>query len=398
MAASTALLALRLPPVEAAAAILAAWEAGEAVLPLDPAAPGADVRRTLAALRPTALLDREGRRALPGGVPVDAGTAAVVATSGTTGAPKGVELGAAGVRAAALAVSAALGTGPDDRWLACVPLHGVAGLAILARSVHARVPVTVHGRFDAGRVLAEAGRATLVSLVPTMLARLLDAEGPDRPGLAGFRRVLLGGAPVPPELAGRAAARGLWVVTSYGLTETSGGVVLDGRPLPGVELRLGADGEVLLRGPTTMRGYRLDPGATAAALRDGWLATGDLGRLDAAGRLVVTGRKRDLVITGGVSVRPEEVEAVLATHPAVAEVGVAGIPDPEWGERVVAWVVPADPAAPPSLAVLRAFALERLAPAKAPRQLVLVDALPRNGSGKLVRRALGPGRAAGGPG
>jgi O-succinylbenzoic acid--CoA ligase len=381
------LVAVLLPPTGAAAAIVAAWDAGEAVLPLNPAAPAPELRRVLDELRPTHLLDGDGRRALPGGEPAAGGVAAVVVTSGTTGRPKGVELTAAGIEASARAVSAALGAGPGDRWLCCLPPHGVAGLAILARSWHTGVPVTVHDGFDVERVAA-ARDATLVSLVPTMLARLLDA-GPGPGGAAaGFRRVLLGGARAPAELLARAEAAGVPVVTTYGMTETFGGVVLDRRPLPGVELRTAADGELLLRCPMVMRGYRLDPAASAVALRDGWLRTGDLGHLDAGGRLRVTGRKRDLIITGGVNVVPDEVEAVLAEHPAVAEVAVGGLPDPDWGERVVAWAVPADPDAPPTVEELRAFARARLAAAKLPRQLVVVDGLPRTASGKVLRRAL----------
>jgi acyl-CoA synthetase (AMP-forming)/AMP-acid ligase II len=143
-----------------------------------------------------------------------------------------------------------------------------------------------------------------------------------------------------------------------------------------------------MRGPMLFRGYRGDPARTAAALREGWLHTGDLGRLEPDGRLVVLGRGDDLIVSGGVNVHPVEVEAVLAAHPAVAEVGVRGLPDPEWGQRVAAFAVPADPADPPTLAELRAFALERLPAAKAPRQLVLLPALPRGPSGKLLRRLL----------
>jgi O-succinylbenzoic acid--CoA ligase len=256
-------------------------------------------------------------------------------------------------------------------------------------------------------VARAAGRATLVSLVPAMLPRL-RAAGAD---LGRFRRVLLGGGPLP------AAEGGL--VRTYGLTETFGGVVHDGHPLDCVQLRVargggsgglmgsppvdggsrgltpsppvdggGDGGEVLVRGPMLFRGYRGDPARTAAALREGWLHTGDLGRLEPDGRLVVLGRGDDLIVSGGVNVHPVEVEAVLAAHPAVAEVGVRGLPDPEWGQRVAAFAVPADPADPPTLAELRAFALERLPAAKAPRQLVLLPALPRGPSGKLLRRLL----------
>ncbi|HZD38011.1 MAG TPA: AMP-binding protein [Actinomycetes bacterium] len=379
------LLAVMLPRPAAAAEIVRAWEAGDAVLPLDPAAPGPALRGILDALRPTRLLDGDGLATLPDGEPVEDGVAAVVATSGTTGAPKGVELSAEGIEASARAVSAALGAGRGDRWLACVGLHSVAGLAIVARAWHAGLPLEVHERFEVDAVAAAAtAGATLVSVVPTMLARLLDAGA----GLERFRRVLLGGAPAPADLVERAVDRGVPLVRTYGLTETFGGVVHDGHPLDGVELAIAADGEITLRGPMVLRRYRRDPAATRSALRDGWLHTADLGRIGSDGRLRVLGRRDDLVITGGVSVQPAEVEAVLAGHPAVADVAVGPAPDPEWGQRLVAYVVPVDRLLPPRLADLRAFAQERLTAAKAPRELVLMDALPRTASGKILRRRL----------
>jgi o-succinylbenzoate---CoA ligase len=390
MSSSGALVAIALPRPAAARAIVAAWEAGEAILPLDPDAPAPELAALLAAARPTHLLDGDGRRRRPGGEPTEAGLAAVVATSGTAGAPKLVELGADAVGWLARATSAALAAGPGDRWLCCVPVHGVAGLAVLARAWHTGLPVEVHDRFDPAAVAEAAGRATLVSLVPTQLRRLLAAG--DR--AARFRRVLLGGGPVPADLAADAAARGVQVVRTYGLTETFGGMVHDGHPLDGAEVRVaGPEGEVLVRGPMLFRRYRGDPGRTAAVLRGGWLRTGDLGRLGPDGRLAVLGRLDDLVVSGGVNVHPDEVEAVLATHPGVAEAAVAGRPDPEWGQRVAAFVVPRDPARPPTLAELRAFTRRRLAAAKAPRELVLVPALPRGPSGKLLRRLLPDGEA-----
>src|SRR6266511_2766983 len=368
------LLAVVLPRPAAAAEIVRAWEAGRAVLPLDPAAPAPELRAVLEALRATHLVDRDGVEALPGGEPVEDGVAAVVATSGTTGRPKGVELTAAGIEASSRAVSAALGTGPGDRWLACVGLHSVRGL-----------PLEVHGRFDVDAAAAAAAAgATLVSVVPTMLARLLDAGA----GLERFRQVLLGGAPAPAGLVERAADLGASVVRTYGLTETFGGVVHDGHPLAGVELAIAGGGEITLRGPMLLRRYRRDPAATRKALRGGWLHTADLGRVRPDGRLEVLGRRDDLVITGGVSVHPAEVEAVLVRHPGVADVAVGSAPDPEWGQRLVAYVVPLDRLLPPTLAALRGFARERLAAAKAPRELVLVDGLPRTASGKLLRRRL----------
>lgn len=379
------LLAVVLPRPAAAAEIVRAWEAGRAVLPLDPAAPAPELRGILDALRPTQLVDRDGLAALRGGEPVEDGVAAVVATSGTTGRPKGAELTAAGIEASALAVSTALGAGQGDRWLACVGLHSVAGLAIVARAWHGGLPLEVHERFDAAAVAAAAGAgATLVSVVPTMLARLLDAGD----GLERFRHVLLGGAPAPAGLVERAADRGASVVRTYGLTETFGGVAHDGHPLAGVELAIAGGGEITVRGPMVLRRYRRDRAATRSALRGGWLHTADLGRIGADGRLEVQGRRDDLVITGGVSVHPAEVEAVLARHPGVAEVAVGPAPDPEWGQRLVAYVVPLDRLLPPTLPALRAFARERLSAPKAPRELVLVDGLPRTASGKILRRRL----------
>jgi O-succinylbenzoic acid--CoA ligase len=420
MSPSVALVAIALPRPAAARAIVAAWEAGEAVLPLDPDAPAPELKGVLAAARPTHLLDAGGRTRLPEGEPAEPGLAAVVATSGTSGAPKVVELGADAVRWSALASSAALEAGPGDRWLCCLPLHGVAGLAVVARAWHTGLPVDVHPRFDPAAVRAAAGRATLVSLVPAMLSRLL-AAGDEA---ARFRRVLLGGGPIPAALAAAATARGVAVVRTYGLTETFGGMVHDGHPLDGAEVRIGGvdsrsrpippaatlpvgapqtggwgsgapspEGEVLVRGPMLFRRYRGDPERTAEALRGGWLRTGDLGRLGPGGRLTVLGRADDLVVSGGVNVHPDEVEAVLAAHPGVAEAAVAGRPDPEWGQRVTAFVVPSDPASPPTLAGLRAFVRERLAAAKAPRELVLLPALPRGPSGKLLRRLLPDGEA-----
>jgi O-succinylbenzoic acid--CoA ligase len=385
--------AVLLPRPAAAVAITRAWEAGRAVLPLDPAAHAPELRRLLDAVRPTHLVDSGGRGPLPGGRPLPAGVAAVVATSGTAGTPKAVELTATGLRAAALATSAALGTGAGDRWLACVPLHGVAGLAIVARAWHRGVPLTVHDGFDPDLVDPASGHgATLVSLVPTMLRRLVAA----RCELRAFRRILVGGGPVPRDLLAQAAALGAHVVTTYGLTETCGGVVHDGHTLDGVDLALGdgdasREGEIRLRGPMVMRGYHGDPVATAAALRDGWLHTRDLGRLLPDGRLRVLGRSDEVIISGGVNVHPVEVEQVLSRHPLVRDVAVKGAHDPEWGQRVVAFVVPRQPDRPPSLEELRDFARERLAAAKAPRRLVLVDELPRSPGGKLLRRGLPPG-------
>lgn len=360
------------------AALHGAWEAGDAVLPIPVSLPVPAVQRLLAELRPSRMVDRSGDRALEGGVPVESGTALVVPTSGTTGAPKGVVLTHAQLQASALATATRLATGATDRWLCCVPPSHIAGLMVLVRSALAGSEPILHPRFDVGAVAAERD-ATLVSLVPTMLRRLLDA-GAD---VARFRSILLGGGPIPPSLLAEAEAAGAHVVTTYGMTETCGGVVYDGLALPGVRVAV-EGGEIRLAGPMVMSGYRLRPAETAATLQDGWLRTADAGELDAGGRLTVLGRRDDVIVTGGQKVAPVEVAAVLAEHHLVAEAAVVGRPDPEWGQAVVAIVAPADGAAPPSLADLRAFVAERLAPYNAPRHLVLVPELPRGPTGKPI--------------
>ena len=381
------LLAIVAPRPRAAALVRDAWDADAAVTVLDPTAPRAVLDGLLAAVAPTHIVDDDGRRVLPGGVPVPAGTAAVVVTSGTTGAPKGVELTVEGATAIGHGWAGVMGHEPDDHWLVCLPLHHVAGLAILARARVTGAAVTVHDGFDLGAVGAAPGAlgATLVSVVPTMLGRLLDAGAP----VHEYRRVVTGGAPLPPALRDRAQAAGVAVMDAYGQSETWGGCVANGVPIPGATVRLGPADEIEIAGAMVMRDYRRDPEASRRAFtHDGWLRTGDVGAFAPDGRLQVVDRMRDLVITGGVNVSPVEVEHVLADHPAVADVAVVGAPDAEWGERVVAHVVPRDPAAPPTLDDLRAFARDRLTAPKLPRELVVVEAVPRSPGGKILRREL----------
>ena len=376
------LIAVHLPPgPPSAAAITRVWDGGDAVLPLDPQLARQSRDAVLAALRPDRLLDDRGWHDLPAALPTAAGVAAVILTSGSTGAPKAVELTSAALHASATAGVARIGATTDDRWLCCLPLHHIAGLQVLLRARLAGTSAAVHPSFDVSAVAGEAG-VTLLSLVPTMLARLLDA-GAD---VGRFRRILLGGAPPAPSLLTRARRAGARIVVTYGMTETGGGCVYDGRPLDGVEVSVGSDGRIRVRGPVLFRGYRGDPAATHKALRDGWLATADLGRLTAEGELVVLGRADDVIITGGENVRAGEVAAALAEHPAIDEAAVIGRADPEWGQRVVAFVVASSPA--PTLDEVRAFVRTRLSAAHAPRELVVVDRLPRLGSGKVDRLAL----------
>lgn len=363
------LIALPLPPGEEfARRLAAAWADGDAVLPLDPAAAPAVTEGVLAAARPDA--------------PVAPGTALCIATSGSTGAPKVVELSRAALDASADAAAARLEITAADCWLSCLPWHHIGGLQVLLRATRAGTGLVVQERFDVARVAADRD-STLVSLVPTQLARLLDAEV----DLRRFRAILLGAAAAPASLLTRAAAAGARVVTTYGMTETCGGCVYDGRPLDGVQVRAGDDGRIHLRGPMLMSGYRLDPAATAAAvLADGWLRTHDLGSWDGE-RLVVQGRADDVVVTGGENVALDEVVAVLATHPAYVDVAATAVVDPQWGAAVVAVVVP-DGAAAPTLAELRQWYAARGRRVAAPRAVVTVDAIPRLASGKPDRRAL----------
>ncbi len=358
-------------------ALNSAWQDGDAVLPVDPRLPAAAVSALFDSLRPTVVVDGEGRHDRAGGRPTEPGDALVVVTSGTTGEPKGVVLTHDAVRASALATSARLGVDPGaDHWVACLPLAHIGGLSVVTRSLLTGTPCTVLAGFDAGEVVRLAGSgATLVSLVATALRRV---------DVSGYRSVLLGGAAPPTRLPAN-------VVTTYGQTETGSGIVYDGTPLPGVELRLGDgqgsgdEGEILVRGPMLLRGYRdgSDP-----RLAGGWLPTGDAGRLGPDGALTVFGRMAEVIVTGGEKVWPAPVEDALATSSAVAEVAVWKRPDPEWGERVVAWVVPADRALPPTLEELRQVVGARLPPWAAPRQLVVVDGLPRTASGKVARQRL----------
>lgn len=376
----TPLVAVCLPAPEAARHIRELWDSARAVLPLDPGAPTADRDRVLGALRPTHLLDEGGTSELHDGLPVGDDIAAVVATSGTTGTPRGVELTWTGLRAAVEATSISVGSRAGDRWLCCLPVHHVAGLAIVARSwVSGIEPIVVpFAAAELDRIDAE-----FVSLVPTMLARALDA-GSD---LARFRRVLVGAAPMTAAVRARAEEAGVAFIDAYGLTETWGGIVHDGRPLAGVEIDVGSSDEVLARGPMVMARYRLRPEESAAALSgDGWLRTGDVGHVEPDGRLRVVDRLRDIIVTGGVNVSPAEVEQVVSLCPGVADVCVTGRADPEWGERVVAHIVPADPARPPGASEVRAFAAARLAAPKVPREVVLVERVPRSKAGKLLRR------------
>lgn len=327
---------------------------------------------------------REGPGALPEPVTEDPLSedppVAVLHTSGTTAAPKPVVLAYSNWVASALGSAVALGLDQRERWLCPMPLVHVGGLSIPIRSAIYATTAVIHARFDAEAVLNELmsdeRRITLVSLVPTMLSRLLDA-GLSRPPT--LRWALLGGGPISESLLERAHAAGVPVAPTYGMTEACSQIATFGWPLQGVSLRLnGPEQEIAVRGPIVSRG---------ALAKDGWLHTGDLGTFDERGRLIVTGRRSETIITGGENVSPTEVEDVLLEHDAVVDAAVVGRPDPEWGEAVVAVVV-ARAGAPVVGEELRDFCAARLASYKVPKAIRFADQLPRTPSGKLLRRRL----------
>jgi O-succinylbenzoic acid--CoA ligase len=342
-------VALALPPgLDFVVALHACWLAGAQVVPVDLREP---VWRTAQAGQVIEALEN-------GGQVRGEGPSLVVHTSGTTGAPRPVVLRPENILANALGCFAALGR--PDRWLCPLPLSHVGGLMVLFRSVIA----------CSTAVLVERTDVSHASLVPTQLARRLS--GPPLDGI-----VMLGGAPADPTLLVRARDAGWRVAPTYGLTQACsavtvaepGDVETSGRALPGLSVTLADDGEILVSGPSVAGG--------------GVLRTGDIGSLDARGRLIVRGRKVDTIVSGGENVMPTEVEAALLAHPSVREAGVFGRPDAEWGEAVTAYVVgEVDPAE------LRSFAASRLARFKVPKTIEVVDSLPRNAAGKLLRREL----------
>jgi O-succinylbenzoic acid--CoA ligase len=304
----------------------------------------------------------------------------VVVTSGSTGEPKRVVLSRAALRASADATAARLG-GPGQ-WLLNLPPSYVAGLQVLFRSVRAgTTPVVQDGSF-ADAASAMTGERRHVSLVPTQLHRMLD-DPAEADALRSFTTVLVGGAAVPQPLRERAAAAGVTVVATYGMSETCGGCVYDGVPLDGVAVALSAEGRVRLAGPVLFDGYEGRDDLTAEVLRDGWFVTSDVGRLDEDGRLQVLGRVDDVLLSGGVNVPAPAVAARLREHPAVREAEVVGVPDDEWGQRVVALVV-----GDLDLDTARDWVSAVHPRSWAPRELHRVEAIPLLHNGKVDRLAL----------
>ena len=322
------------------------------------------------------------------GEEIDDDVAVVVSTSGTTGTPKGAMLTAAALIASASATHDRLG-GPGT-WLLALPAYHVAGVQVLVRSILAgTMPVAVNPHFDVAELPAAidalGSGPRYASLVAVQLTKALD--DPDATAaLTELDAVLIGGGPMPAGVAERAAAAGVRVIRTYGTSETAGGCVYDGVPLDGVKVRLD-EGRVVLGGVTLAKGYRhpVDPDPF---VEPGWFRTDDIGALDDSGALRILGRADDAIGTGGLTVLPQLVEAALATHPAIVDCAVFGVADERLGQRVVAAVVLAAGAPAPTLAELRLHVGETLASTAAPREVHVVDALPRRGIGKLDRREL----------
>lgn len=336
--------------------------------------------------------------------PTDGDPALIVFTSGTEGAPRGVILTNGNLRASARGTARAMRLLPGDRWLSCLPFHHIAGPSIFMRAAEVGFPVVSLPTFDAGAVIDTISREniTVVSLVPTMLARMLEMGWGGSPSL---RLALLGGGPCSPPLLNAAIERRIPVAPTYGLTEASSQITVllpaearghfgtVGRPLAGVSVHIGehADGpapvgtpgRIWLNGPMIAK-ESLD----GSLLDGGWLGTNDMGRLDAAGYLTVLGRLDDVIITGGEKVIPSEVEAEITGDPLVGEVAVMGVPDAEWGQRVVAIITPREPGKTPDIEALRAMLKRKLVPHKVPKQITVVEHLPRTQMGKLDRAAL----------
>jgi len=350
-----------------------AWSNGDAVLPIDQRLPLASKKMLLDTLAPSEIFDASfTASSLPNGRAMQDGDALVIASSGSTGLPKGIIHTHSSILAGAQASASRLQLTSDDHWLVCIPVSHVGGFSVIARALHTGAALTLHPAFDAAAVeQALKDGVTHTSLVATALSRIDTSL---------FRTILLGGSSAPANLPSN-------VITTYGMTETCGGVVYNGQPLDNVEIKI-VDGEILLRCPMLMRAYRDDQ---TISVEDSWYATGDIGEIDNNGKLSVYGRQTDMIITGGENVWPSAVENSLTSHPIVNQVVVRGMPDTTWGQRVVAYVVLNDSAQTSEvklLSDLREHVKQTLPAFCAPQQIVVLAEIPRTSLGKVDLQAL----------
>jgi O-succinylbenzoic acid--CoA ligase len=348
------------------------WSNGDAVLPIDQRLPQHGKKLLLDAMSPSEIIDASfDSSALPDGRPMQDGEALVIASSGSTGSPKGIIHTHSSVLAGAQASASRLQLTASDHWLVCIPVSHVGGFSVISRAMHTGAALSLHPNFDvtAVRQAAENG-ATHTSLVATALSRIDTSL---------FKTILLGGSSAPANLPNN-------VITTYGMTETGGGVVYNGEPLSNVEIKI-EEGEIYLRCPMLTCGYRNDQ---TLSLKDGWYATGDMGEIN-NGKLSVHGRKTDMIITGGENVWPSAVEASLSSHPMINQVVVRGTPDTNWGQRVVAYVVLNDSlrvSEASLLSDLREHVKHTLPAFCAPQQVIVLDQIPRTSLGKVDAQAL----------
>ena len=385
---------------------------GAVLIALDPSAPHAEhdalvgrahadhffTRKQISEAKPTGTI--EPRAAAPHE------PWCIVYTSGSTGRPKGTVLTRENLESNAAGAEGALHLTPEDRWLACLPFHHVGGLSVFIRAARTGFPVFAMKRFEAAEAIDAIGRHDIrvISLVPTMLHRMLEAgwTGATTPNV---RAIVVGGGPATPDLISRARHADLPVAPTYGMTEAASMITIlrpesaaaaaqgnSGFPIPGASISVGPSpahdrdsdqpGDIWVTGPMVA-------GATVDGLisrTDGWLRTGDIGTINEDGSLTVIGRDDDVIVTGGEKVRPDEVERALMGHPSIADAAVVGVPDPEWGQRVVAFLVVESGA--PDDETLRLWLKDALAPAKVPKEIRRVDELPLTAIGKPDRASM----------
>ena len=365
------LVAIDMPAGDAFVNVLRkVWDSGDAVLPIDQRLPKVARKNLITQFKVSSLIGVDGLRVkVAPGEPVDEGDALVVATSGSTGEPKGVVHTHGSIKAAVANTGARLGCSAADHWLACISLAHVGGLSVVLRALHFGSQLTIESRADKATIESAVKNGTnMTSLVPTILHSV---------DISNFKTVLVGGAHTPTNLPSNA-------ISTYGLTETFGGVVYNGEPIDGVEIRIGTDSEIEIRCDSLLRTYRngIDPKNS-----EGWLHTGDLGEFK-DGKLSVLGRKDDLIKTGGYKVWPIAVENSLRQHEVVADVVVAGTPDEKWGQTVTAWVVLRSDTRSLRLEDLSKHVRLTLPDYCAPKKVFIVDEIPRSSLGKALMSEL----------